>query len=140
MVLDVPEPADPRQSATRGLLISCACSRISLPSPPAGGDRLSEIGDRPGGLAAPCPRRPAEPRPPAGGPSPPARGKNLRHVTHLAAGARSTLAIKVDARPGYREPAGVVLDLGADQIRHFDPSVPQRLGQRPTDDRAHMLL
>jgi len=25
MVLDVPEPADPRQSATRGLLISCAC-------------------------------------------------------------------------------------------------------------------
>jgi len=25
MVLDVPEPADPRQSATRGLLIRCAC-------------------------------------------------------------------------------------------------------------------
>jgi len=25
MVLDVPEPADPRQSATRGLPISCAC-------------------------------------------------------------------------------------------------------------------
>jgi hypothetical protein len=72
--------------------------------------------------------------------SPPACRKNLRHVTHLAAGARGTLAIEVDARPRHGEPPGVVLDLGADQIRHFDPAVPERLGQRPTGDRAHMLL
>ena len=67
MVLDVPEPADPRQSATRGLPISCACSRISLPSPPAGGGRLSEFGDPAAGFPDPADGLPRNRGVPPGG-------------------------------------------------------------------------
>ena len=61
-------------------------------------------------------------------------------MPHLASRARSAFAIEMNARARHGQPLGVVLDLGADQIRHFDPSVPPRLDQWPTGDRAHMLL
>src|SRR5215468_4498426 len=63
-----------------------------------------------------------------------------RHVTHLAAGTGAVLAIEMDGRARHIEPAGVIRDLIADQVDHFDPPVAHRPAERPAGDCADVLL
>src|SRR5580693_2053591 len=61
-------------------------------------------------------------------------------MPHLAAGPHRTLAVKMHRRPGNREPAPVILDLAADEVRHLDPAAADRLAERPAGHRADVLL
>src|ERR1051326_6804715 len=61
-------------------------------------------------------------------------------VPHLAAGADTRLAVEMHGGARHPEPLAIFLHLGADEVDHFDPSAAHRCRQRPTGDRADVLL
>src|SRR4051794_34452288 len=66
-------------------------------------------------------------------------GQEPGHVAHLAAGTRAVLAVEVYGGIGHAQPPGVVIDLVADQVDHFDPAVTDRPAERPAGHRADVL-
>src|SRR5579863_550574 len=65
---------------------------------------------------------------------------NLGHVPHLAARPCRALAVEVDAGAWNRQPLLVAVDFVPDQVGHRDRTMTDRLTQRPTGDRADVLL
>src|SRR5579862_3894419 len=61
-------------------------------------------------------------------------------MAHLAAGPHRGLAVKMHRGSWNREPAPVILDLAADEVRHLDAPAADRLAERPAGHRADVLL
>src|SRR3974390_3109065 len=61
-------------------------------------------------------------------------------MTHLATWPGCALAVKVDRGSGNREPLRIVVDLVPDQVRHGDLAMADGFAERPSSDRANMLL
>src|SRR5271154_526294 len=67
-------------------------------------------------------------------------GKHSGDVAHFAARAHHGLAVKVHRGAGNGEETPVILDFAADEVRHLDAAVANRLGQRPSGYRPDVLL
>src|ERR1700730_6920152 len=65
---------------------------------------------------------------------------DLRHVSHLSARSRRTLAIEVYGRARHRQPLLIAVDLVPDQIGHDDRAMTDRLAERPAGNGADVLL
>jgi len=66
--------------------------------------------------------------------------RHFGDVAHLAAGARRALAVQMHRGTGDGEPLLVVQDVVADQVGHGDVAMAHRFAERPTGDRADVLL
>src|ERR1035437_5613811 len=58
------------------------------------------------------------------------RRSDLRHVAHLPARPRRTLAVKVEGRARDGQPLLIAVDLVHDQIGHGDRAMTDRLAER----------
>lgn len=67
-------------------------------------------------------------------------GRHAGDVAHFASRAGFALAVKVEAGAVLLQKLAPFIGVVADKIGHGDASMPARGAERPSRDRAHMLL